>query len=71
MQPCNSTDTVTAGKNSHFILSERLDFPMVDNQSIPLHAFPMRIFTSLLTDEILLPRNVKRNLLISEICHLM
>ena len=56
VQPYNSTDTATSWKNSSFILSERLDFHMLDNLSIAAHDFPMRILTSLSVDEILLSR---------------
>ena len=49
----------TAWKNSRFILSEKLDFHMVDNLLITVHAFPTHILTSLSVDEILLPRYVK------------
>ena len=37
---------------------ERSDFPMIDNLSIAVHAFPMHILISLLIDEILRPRYV-------------
>ena len=59
VQPCNSTVTARAWKNSRFISSERLDFHMVDNLSIAVHAFPMRMLTSLSVDEILEPMYVK------------
>ena len=37
--PYSSIDTVTAWKKSCFILSDRLDFHMIDNLSIAVHAF--------------------------------
>ena len=52
----SSTDMVTAWKNSHFILSERSDFHMVDYLSIAVHVLPMCMLTSLSVDEILLLR---------------
>ena len=58
MQPFSSTDLAMAGKNSHFILSARSDFHMINNLSIAIHAFPMYILTLLSVDEILLPRYV-------------
>ena len=57
--PYTSTDTVTAGKNSHFILSERLDFHVTDYLSVATHALPMRMLTSVSVDEILLPMYLK------------
>ena len=50
------TQIATAWKNSFFILSERLDFLLVVNQSIAVHAFPMCMLTSLSGDEMLLPK---------------
>ena len=38
VQPHSSTDTVTAWKNSRYILSERSDFHMIINLSIAIHA---------------------------------
>ena len=54
----NSIDTVTAWKKYNFILSERSDFYMIDNLSIALYTFTKRILTSLLVDEILLPKHM-------------
>ena len=59
VQPYSSTDTATAWKKFRFILSIKSDFYMINDQSIAVHAFPMRILTSLSVDEILLPRYVK------------
>ena len=56
VQPYNSTDTDTAWENSHFILSERLNFHMVVNQSIAVHALPKHTLTSLSEDELLVMR---------------
>ena len=53
VQLYSSTDMVTHLKNSCFVLS---DFYMVDNLSIAVHVFPMRMLTLLSIDEILLPR---------------
>ena len=39
LQTNSSTHTVTAWMNSHFILSERLDFHTIDNLSIALNGF--------------------------------
>ena len=52
VHPYNSTDTVTALKNSRFILSERLDFHMDDNLLKTVHTFSTRLLTSLSVDEI-------------------
>ena len=41
MHPYNSTNTVTAWKKSHFILPDRLDFRMINNLLIAVHAYPM------------------------------
>ena len=43
VEPYNSTDSATALKNSCFVLSERLDFHMLNNLSIAVHAFPMHM----------------------------
>ena len=43
-------------KNSSFILPKRLDFHMVNNLLITVHAFPLHMLTFLSVDEILLPR---------------
>ena len=43
-------------KKSHFILSDRSGFDMINNLSIAVHAFARRMLTSLSADEILLPR---------------
>ena len=58
VQPYNSTYTINAWKTSCFLLSERSDFSMIDNLSIPVHALPMCLLTSLSVDEILLPKYV-------------
>ena len=39
----SSTDTDTAWEKSCFILSNEYNFHMIDNQSITVHAFPMRM----------------------------
>ena len=56
VQPYSRTDTAIAMKNSCFILSEKSYFHMVFHLSIVIHTYPMRILTSLLVDEIFLPR---------------
>ena len=58
VQPYNSTDTATVWKSSRFILSERLDFPVIDNLPIAVHEFPIRK-PSFSVDEILLSMYVK------------
>ena len=58
VHPYSCTDTDITWKKSSFILSERSDFYMVDNLMIAIHVFSMRMLTSLLVDEILLPRYV-------------
>ena len=45
VQPYSSTDTLTAWKNSCFILSERLDFYIIDNLSITFLALIMQMLT--------------------------
>ena len=55
-QPYSSNDTATAWKEFRFILSERSDFYMIDNQSVSFLTFARRMLTSLSVDEILLPR---------------
>ena len=47
-----------AWKNSNLILSERIDFHMVDNLLIAVHVFSMHMLTLLSVDEILLPKYV-------------
>ena len=51
-------DTATAKKKSHFILSDRSDFHIIDNLPIAAHAFARRILTTLSVDETLLPKYV-------------
>ena len=53
VQLYSSTDIATALKKTCFILSERSDFPIINNLS---SAFHVRMLTSLSEDEILLPR---------------
>ena len=54
----SSMDSATAWKKSCFILSDRSNFHMIDNQWIAAHAFFGRISTSFSVDEILLTRFV-------------
>ena len=54
--PYSSNATATGWKKSHFILSDQLDFYMIDNLSITIHASARRILTSLSGDVILLSR---------------
>ena len=49
-------DTGIAWKESRFILSDRLDFQMVNNLSVTFHAFARCMLTSLSVDKILLPK---------------
>ena len=56
VQPYDSTDTVTAWKNSRFIISERFDFLMVVNFSIAVRTLSLCLLTVLSVDEILLQR---------------
>ena len=56
VQPYSSTDMTTAWKKCLFSLSVRSDFHMTDSLFEASHAFPIRVFTSLSVDEILLPR---------------
>ena len=49
----NSKDTASALKNSRFIQS---DFSIFDKLSIEVHSLPIRTFTSLSVDEILLAK---------------
>ena len=59
VQPYSSSDTSTAWKNSHFILSERLDFYKVINLSIAFYALAMNMLISLSVNVILLPWYMK------------
>ena len=54
VQLYNSTDMATTCKNSHFILSERLDCHIVINLLTAVHALLRHKLTSLSKDEILL-----------------
>ena len=56
MQLYSCTYTVTARKNSRFILSKRSDFHMVVDLLVAVYAISMRMFASLWIDKILLPR---------------
>ena len=52
-QPTNQAAT---WKKSCFILAERSDFHMIDNQSIVVHPFAKGMLASLSVNEMLLPR---------------
>ena len=56
--PCGAScmGTTAAWKKLCFILTERSDFHMTDNQSIAVHVFASRILTSFSIDEMLLLR---------------
>ena len=54
--PYSSNDPVTDLKKSRFILLDRSDKDMIDNQSIAFLIFTRRILTSLSVDEMLLLR---------------
>ena len=58
VHPYNSMDTSTAWMRSHFILSDRSDFDMIDNLSIAVHAFTWHTLTLLSVDETRLTRYV-------------
>ena len=59
VHPYSSTDTATVWKKSHYILSsEWSDFYILDNLSVEVHAFPMRMLISFSVDEILQLRYV-------------
>ena len=58
VHPYSSINIATARKKSHFILSDRSDFYMIDNQLIAVHDFAKRILTSLSVDKTQLPRYV-------------
>ena len=58
MHPYSSIDTTAAWKKFHFILSDRLDFHMINSLSITVHAFARRVLMSLSVNEMLLPRYV-------------
>ena len=47
-----STDIAKALKKSCFVLEDRSDFNMIDNLSIPFHAFAGYILTYILVDEL-------------------
>ena len=56
VHPYSSMDKTTALKKLRFILSDRSDFHMTDNQSIVVHVFASRELMSFSVDETLLPR---------------
>ena len=58
VHPYSSTVIATAWKKSHFILSDRSDFHMINNLLIAVHTFTRQMLTSHSVDEILLPRCV-------------
>ena len=52
VQPYSTADMATAWKNFYFILSEKLDFHMVNNLLIMVHVLFLCMLTSLSVDEI-------------------
>ena len=56
VQPYSSMDMTAVWKKLRFILSDKIDFYMIDNRSIAAHAFASRILISFSVDETLLPR---------------
>ena len=58
VHPQCSTDTATAGKKSCFNFVREIRFPYNRQPVHSNHAFPMHMLTTLLVDEILLPRYV-------------
>ena len=53
--PYSSTDTATTWKKSHFTLSKRSDFQMINDLLIAVNAFTKNMLSSLSEDEMLLP----------------
>ena len=68
LHPYNIIDNVMAGKKCHFILSETSDFQMINNLSIPIKAFLMRMLLSLYRGDI--AAEIMLTGLSSEACHL-
>ena len=58
VHPYSSLHTRAAWKKLRFILADKSDFHMTDNQSIAVHAIASRVFMSFSVDETLLPRYV-------------
>ena len=58
MYPYSISDTSTTWKKSRFVLSERSDFHLIENLSRAVHAFAIRMLTSISVDDMLLPRLV-------------
>ena len=54
VHPYSNIDTATTWKKSHFIISDRLDFHMIDILSIAFYALVKSISTSISVDEMLL-----------------
>ena len=67
VQEYSSTETATPWKKFHFILSERSDFLWIDNMSIAVHAFGMRMLKLLLLDERWLQRYVNKFVYLSNL----
>ena len=62
----NSSDTVKVCKNTRFNLSEGSDFRQIDNLSIAILAFLMRMLALLSKDEIFLQKYLRRHTNFSE-----
>ena len=58
VHPHSSMNTGTAWKKSCFILTDRLNFHMINNLSVVVHTFRRDILSSISVDEILLPSYV-------------
>ena len=58
VHPYSRIDTPAASKKSRFILLDRLEFHMIDNLSIAVHALARNILMLLSVDETQLPRYV-------------
>ena len=56
VHPYNRIDTTSPWKKSRFILSDSLDFPIINNLSIVAHTFARRILVLFSIDETQLPR---------------
>ena len=58
VRPYSRTDTTADWKKLRFLLSDRFDFHMINNQSVAVHAFARHIVMLFSVDETLLPRYV-------------
>ena len=56
VHPYSRIDTIAAWKKLYFILLDKSDFHLINDQSIAVHAFVSCILMSFSVDEMLLPR---------------